>query len=68
MNISKDISNKLEPNIVEVLCDIDAVCKRHAIPFFVVGATARDIIFNAIFNIKTSRASLDIDFGVRVQS
>jgi predicted nucleotidyltransferase len=68
MNILKDISNKLEPNIVEVLCDIDTVCKSHSIPFLVVGATARDIIFNALFNIKTSRASLDIDFGIRVQS
>lgn len=67
MNISKDISNKLEPNIVEVLFDIEAVCKRHSIPFLVVGATARDIIFNALYNIRTSRASLDIDFGIRVQ-
>ncbi len=67
MNILKDISNKLEPNVIEALRDIDTVCKRHSIPFFVVGATARDIIFNALFTIKTSRASLDIDFGIRVQ-
>ncbi|MDP1676128.1 MAG: nucleotidyl transferase AbiEii/AbiGii toxin family protein [Bacteroidota bacterium] len=66
MNISKDISNKIEPYIVGVLCDLDAICNRHSIPFFILGATARDIFFGALFNVKTIRASLDIDFGIQV--
>jgi predicted nucleotidyltransferase len=36
--------------------------------FFVIGATARDIIFNLIYGIKIQRGTNDIDFSVRVRN
>ena len=36
------------------------------IPFFVVGATARDIILEHQFDIKPKRATIDIDIGVLI--
>ena len=34
--------------------------------FFVVGATARDIVLNHCHTIKTNRATRDLDIGVEV--
>jgi predicted nucleotidyltransferase len=36
--------------------------------FFVIGATARDIIFNLIHGIEIQRGTNDIDFSVRVRN
>ena len=63
---SKNISNKLPPASVEVLCDVTLHARTLGIPFFVLGATARDIIFGALYNIPTPRATLDIDLALRV--
>jgi len=68
MIISKDISSKLTPQIKDALTDLSEVTGRLGLPFFVVGATARDIIFSAIFDVRTTRASLDVDLGIRVNS
>ena len=38
------------------------------IPFFVVGAMAREIILVYCYNIRTTRATEDIDFGVQVSN
>jgi len=38
------------------------------IPFFVVGAFARDLIFEHIHRIPAPRTTLDIDIGVEVAS
>jgi len=38
------------------------------IPFFVVGATARDLILELGHNLPSKRATLDRDFGVQVSS
>jgi predicted nucleotidyltransferase len=68
MIISKDISNKIESQVVEVLALMKDVAEKTAIPFFLVGARARDIFFSAIFEIQTRRATLDVDIAVRVSS
>lgn len=39
-----------------------------AVPFFVVGATARDVILKQGYDISTIRATRDIDVGVQVES
>jgi len=66
INMSKDISSKLEPAQVEVLIDIVQMTSELGFPFFVVGATARDIVFSAIFGIPPIQATLDIDLAIRV--
>jgi len=65
-NMLKDISNKLEPTHVEVLRGIVQLTSELAFPFFILGATARDIMYTAIFGIQTIRATRDIDLAIRV--
>ena len=63
---SRNISHKLPPESVEVLCDVVRHALRLEIPFFVLGATARDMIFGALYDIPVSRATFDIDLALRV--
>lgn len=63
-NILLDLSGKISETSVSILREIEKVSTRLDIPFFVVGATARDIILEHQFDIKTRRATLDIDIGV----
>ena len=37
-----------------------------SIPFFIIGATARDIIFECCYGIRSPRMTKDIDLGVKV--
>jgi predicted nucleotidyltransferase len=59
-----DLSGKISKTSVSILREIKEVTTRLEIPFFVVGATARDIILEHQFDIDTRRATLDIDIGV----
>ncbi len=65
---SLDISRKIDDKIINVLEVINSVALSLDIPFFVVGATARDFMLEHCHNIKAFRATLDIDLGVRVPS
>lgn len=68
-NIFFDISGKIE-NIgrakVNALCEVKRVADSLRIPFFVVGASARDFILEHHYNIKSPEATLDVDIGVEV--
>ncbi len=64
--MSKDISSKLESAQVEALIDIVQMTSELGCSFFIVGATARDIVFSALFDIQTIRATRDIDLAIRV--
>ena len=61
-NLSGKIDS-LRINIIEILTSTahDAI-----IPFFIVGATARDIILTSGYGIQTIRATEDIDFAIQV--
>jgi len=61
-----DISGKIDPGKVSVLRSIEEVARELDIPFFVVGAFARDVIFEHIHRIPAPRATEDIDLGVEV--
>jgi len=63
-NILVDLSGEISETSVSILREIEEVSTRLDIPFFVVGAFARDIILEHQFDIKTRRATLDIDIGV----
>jgi len=67
-NISIDISNKIDPERVAVLRSIKDVAEALNIPFFVVGAFAREVIFEYIHQIPSPRITEDIDIGVEVAS
>ncbi|MGB3345799.1 MAG: nucleotidyl transferase AbiEii/AbiGii toxin family protein [Candidatus Humimicrobiia bacterium] len=68
-NILFDISGKIEKigsNKVNVLYEVKKVADSLKIPFFVVGASARDFILEHCYNIKSPRMTMDIDLGVEV--
>lgn len=61
-----DLSGKIEPQLVEVFGMIAEVAAARGISFFVVGATARDIILSHGHGIASKRTTVDIDLGVEV--
>lgn len=69
MSTSLDISDKIDnPIIVDLLVQVSRIAADLGIPFFVVGATARDLILWYGFEIRPGRATKDIDIGVSVSS
>ncbi|MBI5374227.1 MAG: nucleotidyl transferase AbiEii/AbiGii toxin family protein [Candidatus Schekmanbacteria bacterium] len=66
-NILFDLSGKIkEPSHIDALFAIKKVADSLSIPFFIVGASARDYIFEHCYNIKSPRITTDIDLGVEV--
>ncbi len=63
-----DLSEKIDNFILEILETMEKVSQSLSMDFFVVGATARDIILECAYGISTMRATQDIDFGVRVSN
>jgi predicted nucleotidyltransferase len=61
-----DLSDKIEAVCVELLENVVDIAAGLKIAFFVVGATARDMILIHGYNIQTIRATYDIDLGVQV--
>jgi len=59
-NILVDLSGKIRETSVSILREIEEVSTSLDIPFFVVGATASDIILEHQFDINTRRATIDI--------
>lgn len=68
-NSSLDISTNIDdPKLVELLVCVRNTAIELEIPFFVVGAMARDIIFRYGYNIAPGRATADVDLGFMVSS
>jgi predicted nucleotidyltransferase len=61
-----NLSGKIDNLTIGVLSTIARFADSLRIPFFVIGATARDIILTHGYNIQTIRATKDIDFGIQV--
>jgi predicted nucleotidyltransferase len=55
---------RLDPVTVEILRRVDAVARDLAVDYFVVGATARDILLTGVFGLSASRATRDVDLAV----
>jgi predicted nucleotidyltransferase len=62
-----DISGKIKNPILEILEAISNVATSLNIPFFVIGAAARDIILHYGYGVEIIRATEDIDLGVMVE-
>jgi len=63
MDLSEKIKND---DLLNVLRDVSSVAASLGIPFFVIGAMARDIVLECGYGIQPSQATLDIDLGVQV--
>ena len=61
-----DLSGRIDPALLEVFEALAEVAAAWQIRYFVVGATARDIIFGYGHGIAIRRATADIDLGVEV--
>ena len=61
-----DLSGKINTGSVEIFQTVADVAAALDIPFFVIGATARDIVLEFGYGISPSRATRDIDLGVKV--
>ncbi len=65
-NILFDLSGKIEQQKIEALLAIKKEADILNIPFFVVGAFARDIILKHCYGITPRRMTEDIDLGINV--
>ena len=63
-----DISGKIDIKTVELCEIVDISSKSLKIPFFIIGAKARDFILAIGYNIHTIRATQDLDFGIQVSN
>ena len=62
----QNISGKINEPILAIYALIADVAQQNNLPFFIIGATARDIIFEHVHGIKAPRATKDIDLAVQV--
>lgn len=62
------LRKNLPEQTVEILRAVTNTADELQIPTFIVGATARDIILEYVYNAGISRATKDIDFGAAVES
>lgn len=65
---SIDLSGKIEPFYIDVFEIIHKSASKLDIPFFLIGATARDFILHHGFNIEIKRITYDLDLAIRVSS
>jgi predicted nucleotidyltransferase len=63
-----DLSGKIDKRTVDVLCEVKQTADALGIPFFVVGASARDIILKHCYGIDPARMTRDIDLGVKIDT
>ncbi|MBB1631947.1 nucleotidyl transferase AbiEii/AbiGii toxin family protein [Cupriavidus sp. UME77] len=58
----------LDPTTVAILRTVDGVTKARGLTYFVVGATARDILLTHVHGLRATRATKDVDFALAVES
>lgn len=65
---SISIADKINPIGCTIYRDIHSAAESVGVNWLVVGATARDMIYEAAFGIAVKRATADIDFAINVHS
>ncbi len=63
-----NLSGQVDGQIVDLLAAVNRVASPRKIPFFLVGAFARDLILTYCHRINSHRATADIDLAVEVSS
>jgi hypothetical protein len=63
----KDISEKIEPRIVETIKLLDTCFRNLQIPFFLVGVGTRHVFFTAMYSLPTPQRIEPTEFVVRVK-
>lgn len=65
-NISFNLSGKLDSVLVEVLRIVNEIASSLSVPFFVIGAMARDFLLEYCYCVRSSRGTRDLDIGIKV--
>ena len=63
-----DLSGKIDEPVVWIYETIHKIADSSGIKYFIVGASARDMILSHGYGINTTRATVDIDIGIQVSS
>ena len=66
-NTSLDLSDKIDPQTCGLLAMIKQTAESLRMPFFVIGATARDLILEFGYGIPTGRMTKDVDLAVMIK-
>jgi len=61
-----DLSGKIDPSSLKVLLEINKYAIKLNLDYFIIGATARDILLEHSHDIKSTRMTKDIDIAVCV--
>jgi predicted nucleotidyltransferase len=67
-NISLDLSNKLPPDQVNIIRQVVLAAESEDLGLFIVGAQARDLLLQYVYDLPVHRATNDIDFGIIVET
>ncbi|NIG21179.1 hypothetical protein F3J37_21105 [Pantoea sp. Al-1710] len=67
MTITLNLAKQLYSPTEELLCKIDTICSAHEIPYFIAGATSREILIHHVYGRPVGRRTRDIDFAVFVK-
>jgi len=67
-NISFDLSGKIDQLTIQALLAVKKEADALSIPFFIVGASARDYILKHCYGVESARMTRDVDLGVKVAS
>ena len=67
-NTSLDLSNKLPVEQVNIIRHVVRAAESHQLRLFIVGAQARDLLLQYVYDLPVHRATNDIDFGIIVES
>ena len=67
-NISLDLFNKLPADQENIIRQVVHAANSEGLGLFIVGAQARDLLLQYIYDLPVHRATNDIDFGIVIES
>lgn len=67
-NTSLDLSNNLPAEQANIIRQVVRTAESQRLRLFIVGAQARDLLLQYVYDLPVHRATNDIDFGVIVES
>lgn len=62
------LDRPLSPVLLALIKALDLAARQLSIPYFVIGATARDILMEHVYELEADRATRDVDFAVALSS
>lgn len=67
-NTSLDLSNKLPAEQVSIIRQVVRAAESQRLRLFIVGAQARDLLLQYVYDLPVHRATNDIDFGIIIKN